>query len=60
MDAGSYLVKLLISCGPALPCGCSSRDDGDEEEGRRCWCDSAAPARTTMLSYRVERPVITV
>lgn len=22
MNAGSYLVTLLISCGPVLPCGC--------------------------------------
>lgn len=35
MNAGSYLVTLLISCGPALPCGCCSRDDGDEEEEGR-------------------------
>lgn len=33
ISAGSYLVTLLISCGPALPCGCCSRDDGDEEKG---------------------------
>lgn len=33
MNAGSYLVTLLISCGPNLPCGCCSRDNGDEEEG---------------------------
>lgn len=32
MNTGSYLVTHLISCGPALPCGCCSRDDGDEEE----------------------------
>ena len=33
MNAGSYLVTLLISCGPNLPCGCCSCDNGDEEEG---------------------------
>ncbi len=52
MNAGSYLVTLLISCGPTLPCGCCSRDDGDEEEeeeGRgRGEVDSAAPAKTTV------------
>lgn len=54
MNAGSYLVTLLISCGPALPCGCGSRGDGNEEEeeewrrrGRQCGCrwDNSAVAR---------------
>lgn len=35
INAGSYLVTLLISCGSALPCGCCSCDTGDEE--KRGW-----------------------
>ena len=59
MNAGSYLVTLLISCGPALPCGCCSRDDGDEEKGEGGRGAGAAPAKTTAQSHRLERPVMT-
>lgn len=46
INARSYLVTLLISCGPALPCGCCSRDDGDEEKGGGGWhCGSCSDNR---------------
>lgn len=52
INAGSYLVTLSISCGPALPCGCCSRDDRDGEKGEGGGGGAFMGRGTTLLLLR--------